>query len=135
MADNSSVEKLGFEQEVGSSSLVPPHTSFKQISGAVDNHDRFTTSAINDQTTESIAYPLSSPRKYTLLALFASALAIDGKQVCAAVHRANEPVICGSGVFLFTGAISEALDVLPAQQSWVIVSLSSRFITDHRRHM
>lgn len=32
------------------------------------------------------------------------------------------PVICGSGVFLFTGAISEDLAVLPAQQSWVIVS-------------
>lgn len=31
-------------------------------------------------------------------------------------------VICGSGVFLFTGAISEDLAVLPAQQSWVIVS-------------
>lgn len=35
---------------------------------------------------------------------------------------AKKPVICGSGVFLFTGAISEALAVLPAQQSWVIVS-------------
>lgn len=30
-------------------------------------------------STDSIDYPLSNPRKYGLLALFASALAIDGE--------------------------------------------------------
>lgn len=30
-------------------------------------------------STDSIEYPLSNPRKYGLLALFASALAIDGE--------------------------------------------------------
>lgn len=44
-------------------------------------------------------------------------------------------VICGSGVFLFTGAISEDLAVLPAQQSWVIVSPPIWLYPDDRRHM
>jgi hypothetical protein len=86
MADNASVDKLAFDQEaLGSADLVTSYTSSKEG----NSHDRFVTSTMNDQTTESVAYPLSNPRKYTLLALFASALAIDGKQLCVDIDRAD----------------------------------------------
>lgn len=43
-------------------------------------------------------------------------------EIVTPLDQTDFSVICGSGVFLFTGAISEDLAVLPAQQSWVIVS-------------
>ena len=41
--------------------------------------DPHTIKAEANLSTDSIEYPLSNPRKYGLLALFASALAIDGE--------------------------------------------------------
>jgi hypothetical protein len=73
MSNDTSVEKTTFEPKVYRSQDSVRHHSMDP------NGPRDDSIGITDLSTDSTTYPLSNPRKYGLLALFASALAIDGE--------------------------------------------------------
>jgi hypothetical protein len=75
MSNDTSVEKGTFEPQINGSEDSVRHQSTDP------NGPRDDSIVVDNLSTDSTAtaYPLSNPRKYGLLALFASALAIDGE--------------------------------------------------------
>jgi hypothetical protein len=72
MSNDRSVEKSTFGPQVNGSQDSVPHQS-------IDLNGRDDSMVVTNLSPDATAYPLSNPRKYGLLALFASALAIDGE--------------------------------------------------------
>jgi MFS family permease len=71
----------------------------------------------------------SKSRRYALLGIFAMTLFIDGKS-CPDAFQLQHLIILvlgASAFFVFTGAVSKDLDIIFAQQSWVISSYSVTF--------